>query len=195
MADKINNSRTIGTRFLFGWPPATHVEPKCDMCVVPKGPNEGSQAVYCLATITSSLRDKNRTTGCAQNRLHITTACRGRGRRRGRERRLRGALSARSRPSLGKNDPRAGCIRIARHERHFVLHPDPPSAVCDTLHTQPGSENRSTRSRNQFDQRTWLEGNNRSIYLHNVLSVSASSWRIPQNQEVGSSLSCNEYKE
>ena len=35
-------------------------------------------------------------------------------------------LRARSRPNLGRNDPQTECIRIARHERHFVLRPDPP---------------------------------------------------------------------
>ena len=103
-------------------------------------------------------------------------------------------VAVRSQPILGRSGPPAGCIRIAQHERHFVLRPDPPLAVYDILHTQPDSENRSTRSRNQFDQRTWWAENNRSIYPHNVLSVSASSWRIPQNQEIGSGLSCSECK-
>src|ERR1700744_5937278 len=104
------------------------------------------------------------------------------------------ALAPRFQPLSGRNDPRARCIRSAPHERYCVLRPEPPLTVYDILHTQPGSENRSTRSRNQFDQRAWWEGNNRSIYLHNVLSVSASSWRIPQNLGVGSGLSCSEYK-
>jgi len=110
-------------------------------------------------------------------------------------REITSSVFTRSRPILETNDLPSKCIRIARHNRGFVLRPDPPSAVCDILHMPPGSENRSTPARSQFDQRTWLEGNSRSICLHNVLWVSASSWRIPQNQTVGSGLSCSEYKE